>query len=202
MICVVLKNRIHYSIIKNTSFQISVCIFIFIFHSILYATVIIVSQVKNILTTENVTTLRCIIDDVQIYQAINTLYLVESNLIPFIVMISTTTVIAIFMLKFFKKIEKDMKPGMQEKTRLRKHLMKDVKYAINSIILNIFYLMFQTPIVLSYFIIMNPQNVFFSIWIFLFLLNFSYPIFVFLAVNPSFRREFMKITGFRSHSIL
>jgi hypothetical protein len=114
-------------------------------------------------------------------------FLLESCLIPFIVMIIISILTIRLLYKSRKSIERIGVVAAERKTR-------DKKYAISSVTLNIMFIVLKLPMMMFYtlFSFDNYFDVYYyRISIYLFFLNSSLSIFVHLVTNSLFRREFM-----------
>lgn len=127
------------------------------------------------------------------FKLINFFDLIESSLIPFIIML-ITSIATIFMIrKSTRSVERVGKIDKQRKRR-------DIKFAITSITFNILFIILKLPILIFYILIglgfPENDNLLIISAIF-FYSNYSINFFVHLVSNSMFRRELLILLRFR-----
>ena len=118
--------------------------------------------------------------------------LLETCLIPFVIMIITSVLTIRLLLKSRNSVERNGKLTQERKSR-------DFKYAVSSVTLNIMFIVLKLPLVifniLSSFYSYNDVY-FYNGSLFLFYLNMSLSFFVHLVTNSLFRQEFFTLLSF------
>lgn len=85
-----------------------------------------------------------------------------------------------------------------ENREMKNRRAKDIKFAINSIVLDVLFVLFQTPICLSYFIDIPDMTTYYTFYLtaaVFFFLNYTIPFFTYIISNSLFRREIIKMMG-------
>lgn len=139
----------------------------------------------------------CSTKQISYYKVINTFYLIESSLVPFLIMLVATIVIVRVLYASRKRVETSRDISMKSRRA------KDIKFAVNSMVLNVLFVILQSPISLSYIIDFSDQNthvVFYYIASILYYMNYSVSFFAHFASNSMFKRELLKIVGFKFKS--
>lgn len=142
-------------------------------------------------TNLTVITTLCIIQTLSFYRVINIIYLIESNFIPFFIMFTASVLTIRVLLMSRRRVE------AIDSREMKRRRAKDVKFAINSIVLDIIFVLFQTPVCLGYFLEIHDLNTYFLYAGVFYLLNYSIPIFTYLLTNSIFRREILILIGFK-----
>lgn len=157
-------------------------------------------SVQNV-TSANLTLKGCILDPNSVYPYI---YLLESNLIPFVLMMLLTGFILRCLIKSRRNLEKVASNSVISSVSQRRKT-RDRKWAVSSVTLNILFIVLMCPLV---FVFMFPDrndyynNEFMRAIAFLFYyLNFTAHFFTHLATNLIFRNEILVIFGFRDADI-
>ena len=169
---------------KKQWFQYAIIIGIFIFHCALYSEVFILVN-NRIAIIANVTYYSC---DTNSY-VVPLIYLVESSFVPFVIMIVTSSFIVRILVRSRRKIGLGTSTDSSFVRRLR-----DLKFAFNSVILNLIFILFTTPLVIYYllpkydFVASYYINQITSIF---FYLNFALHFWVHLSFNSIFRNELL-----------
>jgi Na+(H+)/acetate symporter ActP len=124
---------------------------------------------------------------------INIVYLVFSNLIPFVLIMLMTA----FMIKGLYESRRNLETIINKKMKNRK--IKDIKFAINSIVLNILFICLKIPFTCIYIKSSQPfvtDTIYALVTFFLFYVNFSISFFAHLASNSIFRNEVIVMAKF------
>lgn len=188
-----------FSFIKSRFFQYGVVLGTFLFHCGLYSMVIFQAAVANT-TNENRTFVRECKNPTIIVPII---YVIESNILPFFIMIITTSFIIRITIKSKMKLKMVGNMVSSVSNRLgtinyfssffRKERERSMKFAFNSVFLNILHILFTTPICIYYVISQSPyyQDIFYKTYFLMFFyLNFALHFWIHLFVNSIFRHEF------------
>jgi hypothetical protein len=126
---------------------------------------------------------------------LNILLLVEANLIPFCTMMMTTVVIVIKLNKSRKTLKRSQR---WQKSNQERRKQKDLRFAFNSIVLNLLDIILEVPILVSYLInIQNPlvHKLFQMTSLFLYCFSYSVSFLVHFLSNRLFRSEFLLMLG-------
>lgn len=182
----IIVSRIErFQFLKRKWFQYSIIFVIFIFHCALYSPIIVLASTNNS-THQNETIYSCDSNS-------NTLpifYLIESSVMPFLFLIISVSFIVRILIKSRQKVSTVQ--GSALVARRRRH---DFKFAFNSIILNILFIVLSAPVVLNF--IINNQS---DYWLFNFInticnlffyLNYALHFWIHLTFNSIFRNEFL-----------
>ena len=121
-----------------------------------------------------------------------TVLLIASLILPFVIMIITSVLTIRQLIKSRNSIERVGNVGKERKLR-------DAKYAITSVTLNIMFIIFKMPYLV--FFVLNAYLAYFDVYFFnissfLFYFYTSSSFFVHLATNSVFRREFLLLFRF------
>lgn len=193
-----------FSFIKAKRFQYALIAALFLFHCGIYSPVVLMVDVHNI-TDENGTVLFLSCDSFTLILPL--FYLVESSLVPFTVMIVTTSRIVQLLVQSRHRTSElgsnqSAETYRSETTTAKNELKtpssirraRNLKYGFNSVILNILFIILTFPVVVLYIF---PQYDFFlynlidSICMVFFYLNFALHFWVHFAVNSIFRNQFL-----------
>jgi hypothetical protein len=191
--------------IERKPFQLSVVLFITLFHCLVYLFVPIMLQLKEKRESSTIgggggnnnsemLSYVCVFENIDNHQYLNGFILTEANLIPFVLMMITTSVTIKQLFKSRTKLERRQNKPMRERK------LKDVKFAVNSVVLNSVSAIFQVPVSLSYLIkLEDPMSyqLFCTVSLFLFYLSYSMTFFVHILFNSIFRNEFLLMSGIR-----
>ena len=193
-----------FGFIKTKWFQYVLIAAVFLFHCGIYSPVVLMVDVHNI-TDENGTVLFLSCDSFTLILPL--FYLVESSLVPFTVMIVTTSRIVQLLVQSRHRTSElgsnqSAESNRSETTTAKNELKtpssirraRNLKYGFNSVILNILFIILTFPVVVLYIF---PQYDFFlynlidSICMVFFYLNFALHFWVHFAVNSIFRNQFL-----------
>ena len=174
---------------KNVKFQLAIIFAIIVFNNSLYV-VIPINFEPLLRVRDNVTT--CTMRDRNFLLLFSSIYLYEAILLPFALMMISTIVTIVCLVKSRKRVEamgSTALPGMA------KRKARDVTFAINSIVQNSLFILMLIPFVL---ISLYPSQtpvfllIFRPLSIFLFNLNFAMPFFAYLISNSIFRAQLVR----------
>jgi hypothetical protein len=143
-------------------------------------------------------TYTCALQNIPNFQYINVFDLLDADFVPFLLLMITTSVTVRCLFKSRNNLE-----ATQQRS-LRERRAKDVKFAINSIALNVLAVTFNTPLSISFLITIPDASVytlFFSICVFFYTVNYSILFFVNLAFNSIFRNELFLMLRLRKTHI-
>lgn len=183
MLCVTRSKRLEFWL-KKIKIHLGIVFAIVIINCLAYVFVPIYFQLLPTITTSgngNVTivSFSCGTSDIKVFQIIGALFLYETSVLPFVLMMITTVVTILILVNSRKRMEEAMAPAENMRVSgIGKRKSRDVNYAINSIVLNILFIVFQVPYVLAtiypsqdpiYIAILNPGS---HLW---FYFNFCMP---------------------------
>ena len=194
-----------FGFIKTKWFQYALIAAVFLFHCGIYSPVVLMVGVHNI-TDDNGTVLFLSCDSFTLILPL--FYLVESSLVPFTVMVVTTSRIVQLLVQSRRRTSElgsnhSAESNRSETTTTAKNDQKNssairrarnLKYGFNSVILNILFIILTFPVVVLYIF---PQDYFLlynlidSICMVFFYLNFALHFWVHFTVNSIFRNQFL-----------
>lgn len=178
--------------IRKRFFQFAFIISNFIFHCCLYIPVFFNVGSKSAVYN-NITYFTCTSNS----KALQITYLIEGTILPFVGMLITTSLIVKALIKSSQKRRASSIHPLNYAFDTR---ARDLKYAFNSVILNVLYILLTTPLVVFYvltirdFILSAILNVIFYIF---FYLNFALHFWVYLILNSYFRNELLVMLRLR-----
>lgn len=148
--------------------------------------------------TSNITVEKamCVLQTMSSHKVVNLIYLIECNLIPFFIMLVSSVLTVRVLVLSRHRIE------AIENRELKNRRAKDIKFAVNSFVLCILFVLFQTPITIGYFLYLPDiatYTIYFLIGEILYFLNYTLPIFTYVVTNSIFRREILKMLGLRRY---
>lgn len=197
-ICV--SNTQWFQYTKKLSFQIGVVAFLAIFHIAAYIALPILLELKNVtivIDGFNVTSQMCALSNIPDVKPYIIAYLIEANIVPFLIMILTTIYIVRELHKSSKRVLSVNVNVINSKNSKKR------KYALNSVALSIIFIVCTSP---SVFIQIFPSNDFvidsflYRIFGTFFYVNYSCHFFSHFIVNSVFRQEFLAMIRFGSGS--
>jgi hypothetical protein len=194
----VLGKSQKFPFMNKKSFQLAVVIANALVHVVIYSFIPILVELKQIPGFNGTTIPFCFLQTIPNYKYINMFDLIEADFLPFVVLMITTCITVRCLFKSRNNLE-----ATQQRS-LRERRAKDVKFAINSIALNVLAVTFNTPISIAYLITIPNAAVFglfFSICAFLYTVNYSILFFVNLAFNSIFRNELFLMLRLRKTRI-
>lgn len=190
-----------FGFIKTRNFRYAFIIGIFLIQCGVYSMAVFDISVQNV-TSGNLTLKGCILDPASVYPYI---YLLESNLIPFVLMMLLTGLILRCLVKSRRNLEKVASNSVISSVQSQRRKIRDRKWALSSVTLNILFIVLMCPLV---FVFMFPDrndyynNEFMRAIAFLFYYaNFAAHFFTHLATNLIFRNEILVIFGIRDADI-
>lgn len=192
LLCVSQSQKFQF--FKKKSSQIAIVVIIVTFNCALYVEYPILVDLVVPVGSNNVTE-QCDATYMPYALEFNILYVLEANLIPFAIMIFSTVYTVRSIVRSARMNSKHLSVNERALARRR---ARDVKFAMNSIILNVLFIVLKTPATLIYVIKIED---FFTRYYWLtsctipFFLNFSITFFVHLITNSIFRREFLIMFG-------
>jgi hypothetical protein len=184
-----------FQFLKKKSSQIAIVVIIVTFNCALYVEYPILVELVVPVGSNNVTE-QCDATYMPYALEFNILYVLEANLIPFAIMIFSTIYTVRSIVRSARMNSNHLFVNERALARRR---ARDVKFAMNSIILNVLFIFLKTPATLIYVIKIED---FFTRYYWLtsctipFFLNYSITFFVHLITNSIFRREFLIMIGF------
>ena len=126
-------------------------------------------------------------------------YLTEACFIPIGILLLTTSLIIRVMVKSRNRtllVSLSSSKSSISQTNVRHRKARELKYAFNSIILNIVFVLCSTPLVVYYIL---PKTDYLASYVFntfgflFFYLNFSLHFWIHLMVNPVFKKELISV---------
>jgi hypothetical protein len=176
------------SLIKKRWFQLIVITSIVLINLLLYIEVPIYLRLWSY-EYGNTTYSYCILNTMPYSDIVNWMYLIQANIVPFLIMITTS----IMSIQLIRKSSKNISAQLASRERRKK---RDIKFSVTSIMFNFMFITFRLPIVilsfLSVFIsTLTNTDLSFALTYLLYIMNFSTGIIVHLVSNNIFRREFL-----------
>lgn len=191
MACITQRRR--FNLIKRKCFQLTTLCVISVSHFILY--IIVPVKLAEYETSRLNDSTRCDLSSISFIRVWSVVYFVESSVVPFLlVMIATFQIV--------KTILCSRRRLMNNQVYYRQRRSKDRQFALNSVILNILFILLKLPISLNYLISSNDSQLdkfILYVTYFVFNLSFSLRFFIHLAFNGMFRNEFLKLIHVRLH---
>lgn len=177
-----IKHR--FSFTRTKRFQYALISAIFLVHCLIYSPVFVLVSVRN-----ESSILVCKAEN----NVLPIMLLVESSLLPFSVIITTTSLI-VKRLVYAKRVMYRLRL-IDSNRRFQINNYRIIKYVFNSVIVNVIcmFLFFTTPLFFSCLlprVNFATSSLIDSICFFLFNLNFSLHFFVYLSFNSNFKCEF------------
>lgn len=176
-----------FSFRKKSWFQYVVIAVIVLVHFALYIDVIFESGVRNA-TIGGHSQLWC---DINVNSAMPVIYLVETSLIPFGIMVVTTLLILRSLYRVRKRVSSEIKSNSHS---VISNKSRDFKFAFNSVILNFIFILLTSPLVIYYLINFDDYTIsqFVNTICFVFFyLNFASHFWIYFFVNSIFRNELL-----------
>lgn len=192
---ILVSNTKRFSYFQTKHFQYWLISGLFFIHLVIYSPSVFYVSSQNV-TTANGTAQVCIFDFSCILPAV---YLIESSIVPFSIMMITTIWTCKLLFDSRRNLEKN-NPSSIQNSSLRKS--RDIRFAVNSIILNILFIVLGMPLVIRSYVFPFEdyyENEYYKTICFIFwYINFTSHFFIGLCVNSLFRREFFIMIGFTS----
>ena len=184
---IIVSRTERFKFFKKRWFRYSIITGIFIIQCVIYAPALFLTGLRFYSIGNNLTSTSC--DPYSLIMPI--IYLVESCLIPFGLIIVSTTLIVRILVKSRRKISTNLQITAQMARRNQEN-----KFAFNSVILNVLFIVLTFPLLISYIVPVNNSLIFTLIQQVLYVLfysNFALHFWVHLASNTVFRNEFLKV---------
>ena len=135
-------------------------------------------------------TWQCTLKSLSFYQEFSIVYLVQAYFVPFALMLTSSVLIIRGLYKTRKRIE------THDNREMKSRKVKDIKFAVSSIVLDFLFIVLTTPQILTYIIVISDRATLalygYSTAL-IFSVNFSKSFFAYLLSNSIFRKELMKI---------
>lgn len=176
-------------------FQYTLIAGIFVFNCVLYSPSLVLNGILNVTINENISYVGC--ESVSIVMPI--VYLTEACFIPIGILLLTTSLTIRVMVKSRNRtllVSLSSSKSSISQTNVRHRKVRELKYAFNSIILNIVFVLCSTPLVVYYIL---PKTDYLASYVFstfgflFFYLNFSLHFWIHLTVNPVFKKELISV---------
>ena len=187
---IIVSRTERFKFFKKRWFQYTIIFGMFIIQALIYLPAFIFTDIRY-LTIGNQIIPLC--DSFSITMPI--VYLIESCLIPFGLIIVSTTLIVRILIKSRQKISTNLQLTAQMARRNQEY-----KFAFSSVILNILCIVLSLPLLVAYMISIDDFFIHFLVLdscILVFYINFATHFWVHLACNSVFRKEFIKIFAFK-----
>ena len=171
---------------KKTNYQIFICVFVCSLNSLLYSPIIVLNDnnYRDINSTQikDVYFDRCNIFQSQFGNVLSNFDLVQGVILPFIVMFTCSIYLVMFIFKSRKRAFKT------RSVKSKRILKKDIQFAMNTLFLDILFIIFNIPLAIFMILEINYLAL-----IFLFFFNFRScsNLFIYLIFNTIFRKEFL-----------
>ena len=193
MFSIVCPNRFQFR--KRSKFQFVAIAGIIIYNSVYnchvlfltYHTMSYKNQTRTILTNQTAE-LKCEIDKIQTY-----FELANATIVPFLLMMITTIIMLIKLFRSRRRRSQQLNTNHQSSPSTKR---KDVKFAIITISLNLIFLTFNLPLIVSSLLLnyLNDiEHLILDLFLFLFQCNYSSLFYVNLIVNSLFRKQFFNL---------
>jgi hypothetical protein len=192
----------NFTFFKKRTFQFVLITVTSLFHIAIYVPIPVLMEFYNVTIfypnnkTEPFVVAKCDMS-LGITRTFGVFYIVEANLAPFVIMMTTTSVI----LKCLYDSRRNLENREQKNGMAMRHKKRDLKFGINSVFLNVLFVLLTTPLVLSLmFPLKNDyvQNEFNqAMCAIFFYLNYSIHFWTHFCVNSIFRHEFLVMARLR-----
>ena len=174
-------------ILKSKLFQWSVVAGIVLFHLVFFSELLIILKLEPLFFNPYIRI--CNFPILSYFYVLVYVNLAESCFIPFLIMSITSCITIRLLMKSSRSLKR-----ISSNVSFRQRKIRDMKYAISSISLNVIFISFKTPLIIFPLLPMNEFNYYFSeIALFLFLFDCSTTFFIHIATNQIFRREFFAV---------
>lgn len=204
-------NTQRLAFVGKRKFQLALVAALGLFHFGAYMIIPIAIEIKNVtvvISGVHVTFPTCSLTNIPFASTLLLIYLIESNFLPFFMMMCTTVFIirALHMSARRLSMFNTLKPrksmsttAMATNTSSRSKRSKQRKFALNSIALNVLFVTLTSPVVIQ---IIAPStgsflqdSFLYRLFSLFFYINYSIHFFTHLVVNSIFRREFLRMFG-------
>jgi hypothetical protein len=171
------------NILKSKLFQWSVVAGIVLFYICLYFVLLITLKLEPMMGIY-----LCNLVTRDYFNAFVYVQITMTCAIPFIIMITTSVITIKLLLKSRASLKRNA-------NAYKKRRIRDMKYAISSIVFNVYFIVFKMPFAISPLI--PDENLYFlTVSLFLFIVNCSSTFFVHLATNSIFCSQLLVIFRF------
>ena len=170
---------------KKANYQIFICLFICSFNSLLYSPIVMLNDFYHDINSTQIKDVyfdRCDIFQSQFGDLLSNFDLVQGVILPFIVMFTCSIYLVMFIFKSRKRAFKT------RSVKSKRILKKDIQFAMNTLFLDILFIIFNIPLAIFMILEINYLAL-----IFLFFFNFRScsNLFIYLIFNTIFRKEFL-----------
>ena len=196
MLSIIRPNK--FLFLKKKQTQATICCLTLAYNLIFYIPLIVFKdyQAQENLNSSNLTEIVYECVDLEEQNIVNWLDLLNSTILPFLIMVLCTSVTVRRLFKSRSKTTAEAKPNTKLKQR-------DTKFAITSVGLNLFFFIFNLPVcvymVLASFIFFDDvdSKLIFCAVLITYYLNFGVVFYVNILTNSIFRNELLVILGLR-----
>ena len=174
------------AMLKKKWFQWSVVFGLVLFNILLYLVMPILIKRRNIAAVGFI----CDATTIGFFSTFMIMVVLETCIIPFIIMITSSILTIRLLIKSRKSVERNGNLANQDRKS------RDRKYAVSSVAFNVMFLFFKTPITIYYILLAfyyYHDVYFYNIAVLLDYLNSSSFFFIHLVTNSLFRREFLAL---------
>ena len=175
------------NILKSKLFQWSVVAGIVLFYICLYFVLLVTLKLEPIMGIY-----LCNLSTLDYFEVFVYVQIIVSCAIPFAIMIIASTVTIRLLWKSRSLLERNG-------NAFRKRRIRETKYAISSIVFNLFFVAFKMPFMVSP-LIPDHNFYFFCVSLLLFIINCSSTFFLHLISNSIFRSELLVIFRFKNNN--
>jgi hypothetical protein len=191
-----------YVVFRQRNFQLILIAATLLCHALIYSPIFlsIDSSHKNVTytTNKNVTHTfeKCDINSLDVIRPLSVVYLIESNVLPFCIMMGTTYAILRCLYASRRNLEKRDSIASTSSSSSRKR--RDRKFGVNSVCLNVLFVLLKSPFVLSCIfprVDYDTNERIQAVCLVFFYINHSIHFFTHLCVNSIFRHEFCELVG-------
>ena len=182
-----MKTNNRFGFIKKRWFQVIVVLLNVVIHLLFYCEILILLNRRSI--RQN-TAYSCDFQYMNYFIIFNGIYLVESNILPFIIMIVTSVLMTKALVSSRRKVQGNNTAGTSSNIKSRKS--RDFKFAVTSLTFNIVFIVLKMPLTIYYLLYvagLDAGSYYYQISTVLFYTNSSINILVHLTSNSIFRTE-------------
>jgi hypothetical protein len=181
---------------KKKSFQLGIVASIALIKCMIYLPILIEVEIQIL---PNSATKICWAQSIPYWNVLNIFKLIESVLLPFLILMVTTAVTLRAIILSKRKLRFANKNSLVKRRCKRKH-SNETMFAINSIVRNATFVLLRSPVIFSYYFdftrtnqIYQYQSYFFQFTLILTYANNSIGFLVNVATNSIFRKELKKM---------
>ena len=192
-------------IFKRKSFQIKICLFIFVFNMIYYTPFLIFVENKCVnksFLNDTSFDLKycCDFRDTEIQQILSLADGFNSAVIPFFLMLlsSILIIVSIFKSRFrLAKMQNNINNNNNNRSQQhklnRKRLKRDIQFGLISIYMNVLFIAFNLPVCVTLFYNDNITDLIYLIMVDVYYSSYAINFFIYLLFNSLFRNEFFNM---------